>query len=210
MAAQVAFLLDQLDMVEEIKKDRFPLEAWHKPALILDSNYAFLLVSERQVRVARLGRNAVFAQLNLYPKRKLTRSFGNAVVLPGIPASTGLLAHPFAANLNLTRPPGPAVQPRLRFCSPHQRASRLVRQCRLHQRLVPFLSSSEQRFCATPTPCDSAPRYGAKNPSAYQHSYSSVVAPRPDGALGILAARACAPAAYAVPWAPPSSSWTLP
>ncbi|KAF8159098.1 hypothetical protein K438DRAFT_2025932 [Mycena galopus ATCC 62051] len=98
---------------------------------------------------------------------------------------------PTLSLLNLSRPPG-----RRRPATPEAFA---------------VLTNARLGFCATPTLCESAPRYCAKNPSAYQHSYPSVVAPRPDGALGILAAHACAPAAYAAPMRrPPLSTWTSP
>ncbi|KAF8152793.1 hypothetical protein K438DRAFT_2026822 [Mycena galopus ATCC 62051] len=67
---------------------------------------------------------------------------------------------PTLSLLNLSRPPG-----RRRPAMPEAFA---------------VLTNARLGFCATPTLCDSAPRYCAKNPSAYQHSYPSVVAPRPD------------------------------
>ncbi|KAF8159066.1 hypothetical protein K438DRAFT_1838045 [Mycena galopus ATCC 62051] len=78
-----------------------------------------------------------------------------------------------------TRPP---VSPLSGYCrGPNQHMLGLLRKRRCHHPGIrAFPSSPEQRFCATPTPYESAPRYGAKHQPG--HEYSSAPAtpvPRP-------------------------------
>ncbi|KAF8182832.1 hypothetical protein K438DRAFT_1153571 [Mycena galopus ATCC 62051] len=190
MAAVLVFLLDQLDMVENIKKDRFPLEAWHKPALL-----ELRTIEESGRRGAQVYRATTLLFLSL---RSVKLEWPDLDGTWSLRSPKRKACSPTDSLLNLTRAPG-----RRRPAAPE--AFAVLTNARL-------VSSTPSATGPVPLRAEllrdpDAVRLRA-TVSAYQNSYSSVVARHPDGVLGILAIRACAPAAYAAPMRrPPSSSW---